>query len=45
VSPRQLDQNEITKILDQAMTWQWHEKVVSEKIDIFEMFYGNLETI
>jgi hypothetical protein len=40
-NPKQLDQDEITKILDQAKAWdpEWHEAMVNSNIDIFEMSY------
>jgi hypothetical protein len=38
-NPKQLDQDEIIEILDQAkaMDPEWHEAMVTAKIDIFEM--------
>jgi hypothetical protein len=38
---KQLDQDEIIEILDQAKTWysEWHEAMVNASIDIFEMSY------
>jgi hypothetical protein len=38
---KQLDQDEIIEILDQAKAWdpEWHEAMVNENIDIFEMTY------
>jgi hypothetical protein len=38
---KQLDQDEIIEILDQAKTWdpEWHEEMVNANIDIFEMSY------
>jgi hypothetical protein len=36
-NPKQLDQDEIIEILDQAKAPEWHEAMVNEKIDIFEM--------
>jgi hypothetical protein len=40
-NPKQLDQDEIIEILDQAKAWdpEWHEAMVNAKIDIFEMSY------
>jgi hypothetical protein len=40
-NPKQLDQDEIIKILDQAKTRdpEWHEAMVNANIDIFEMSY------
>jgi hypothetical protein len=39
--PKQLDQDEIIEILDQAKAWdlEWHEAMVNANIDIFEMSY------
>jgi hypothetical protein len=37
--PKQLDQDEIIEILDQAKAPEWHEAMVNANIDIFEMFY------
>jgi hypothetical protein len=38
---KQLDQDEIIEILDQAKAWdpEWHEAIVNANIDIFEMTY------
>jgi hypothetical protein len=36
---KQLDQDEIIEILDQAKDPQWHEAMVNTNIDIFEMSY------
>jgi hypothetical protein len=38
-NPKQLDQDEIIEILDQAKAWdpEWHEAMVYSNIDIFEM--------
>jgi hypothetical protein len=38
-TPKQLDQDEIIEILDQANAWdpEWHEAMVNANIDIFEM--------
>jgi hypothetical protein len=36
---KQLDQDEIIEILDQAKAPEWHEAMVNENIDIFEMTY------
>jgi hypothetical protein len=38
-NPKQLDQDEIIEILDQAKACnpEWHEAVVNANIDIFEM--------
>jgi hypothetical protein len=41
-NPKQLDQNEIIKILDQAKAPEWHEATVNVNIDIFEMSYEEL---
>jgi hypothetical protein len=40
-NPKQLDQDEIIEILDQAKAWdpEWHEGMVNANIDIFEMSY------
>jgi hypothetical protein len=40
-NPKQLDQDEIIEILDQAKAWdpEWHEAMVKSNIDIFEMTY------
>jgi hypothetical protein len=40
-NPKQFDQDEIIKILDQAKAWdpEWHEAMVNANIDIFEMTY------
>jgi hypothetical protein len=40
-NPKQLDQDEIIEILDQAKAWdpEWHEATVNANIDIFEMSY------
>jgi hypothetical protein len=40
-NPKQLDQDEIIEILDQAKARdpEWHEAMVNENIDIFEMSY------
>jgi hypothetical protein len=39
--PKQLDQDEIIQILDQAKAWdpEWHEVMVNANIDILEMCY------
>jgi hypothetical protein len=36
-NPKQLDQDEIIEILDQAKAPEWHEVTVNENIDIFDM--------
>jgi hypothetical protein len=36
-NPKQLDQDEIIEILDQAKAPVWHEAMVNAIIDIFEM--------
>jgi hypothetical protein len=36
-NPKQLDQDEIIEILDQAKVPEWHEAMVNANIDIFEM--------
>jgi hypothetical protein len=40
-NPKQLDQDEIIEILDQAkaMDPEWHEVMVNANLDIFEMSY------
>jgi hypothetical protein len=38
-NPKQLDQDEIIEILDQAKAPEWHETMVDANIDIFEMTY------
>jgi hypothetical protein len=40
-NPKQLDQDEIIEILDQAKAWntEWHEAMMNANIDIFEMSY------
>jgi hypothetical protein len=40
-TPKQLDQDEIIEILDQAKARdpEWHEAMVNANIDIFEMSY------
>ena len=38
-SPKQLDQDEIIEILDQAKAPEWYEAMATAKIDIFEMSY------
>jgi hypothetical protein len=40
-NPKQVDQDEIIEILDQAkaMDPEWHEAMVNANIDIFEMYY------
>jgi hypothetical protein len=38
-NPKQLDQDEIIEILDQAMAPEWHEAMVNANIDIFEISY------
>jgi hypothetical protein len=40
-NPKQLDQDEIIEILDQAKACnpEWHEVMVNANIDIFEMTY------
>jgi hypothetical protein len=38
-NPKQLDQDEIIEILNQAKAPEWHEAMVNENIDIFEMTY------
>jgi hypothetical protein len=37
--PKQLDQDEMIEILDQAKSPEWHEAMVNARIDIFEMTY------
>jgi hypothetical protein len=36
---KQLDQDNIIEILDQAKAPEWHEAMVNANIDIFEMSY------
>jgi hypothetical protein len=38
-NPKQLDQDEIIEILDQAKALEWYEAMVNANIDIFEMSY------
>jgi hypothetical protein len=38
-NPKQLDQDEIIEILDQAKAPGWHEAMVNANIDIFEISY------
>jgi hypothetical protein len=38
-NPKQLDQDEIIEILDQAKAPEWLEKMVDANIDIYEMNY------
>jgi hypothetical protein len=38
-NPKQLDQDEIIEILDQAKAAEWHEAMVNANIEIFEMSY------
>jgi hypothetical protein len=40
-NPKQLDQDEIIEILDQDKVWdpEWHEAMVNENIEIFEVSY------
>jgi hypothetical protein len=40
-NPKQIDQDEIIEILDQAKAGdpEWHEAMVNANIDIFEMSY------
>jgi hypothetical protein len=38
-NPKQLDQDEIIEILDQAKAPEWHETLVNANIDTFEMSY------
>jgi hypothetical protein len=38
-NPKQLDQDEIIEILDQAKASEWHEEMLNANIDIFEMSY------
>ena len=38
-SPKQLDQDEIIEILDQAKAPEWHEAMVAANIDTFETSY------
>jgi hypothetical protein len=40
--PKQLDQDEIIEILDQAKAPEWHEAMFVATIDIFEMSCENL---
>jgi hypothetical protein len=36
-NPKQLDQDEMIEILDQAKAPEWHEAMVNANIDVFEM--------
>jgi hypothetical protein len=38
-NPKQLDYDKIIEILDQAKAPEWHEAMMNENIDIFEMSY------
>jgi hypothetical protein len=38
-NPKQLDQDEIVEILDQAKLPEWHAAMVAANIDIFPMSY------
>jgi hypothetical protein len=38
-NPKQLDQDEIIEILDQAKALEWHEAMGNAKIDTFEISY------
>jgi hypothetical protein len=38
-NPKQLDQGEIIKLLNQAKAPEWHEAMVNANIEIFEMSY------
>jgi hypothetical protein len=38
-NPKQLDQDEIIEILDQAKAPEWHEAIVNANIDIYEITY------
>jgi hypothetical protein len=38
-NPKQLDQDAIIEILDQAKAPEWQEVMVNANIDIFEMYY------
>jgi hypothetical protein len=40
-NPKQLDQDEIIEILDQAkaLAPEWHEAMINANIDVFEMSY------
>jgi hypothetical protein len=46
-NPKQLDQDEIIEILDQAKTWdhEWHEAMVNVNIDILNYLMKNLFVI
>jgi hypothetical protein len=51
-TPKQLDQDEIIEILDQAKAPEWHEAMVNANIDIIEMsleesvsYFKNLENL
>jgi protein associated with RNAse G/E len=39
-NPKQLDQDEIIEILDQAKAPEWYAAMVAGNIDIFAMYYG-----
>jgi hypothetical protein len=43
-NPKQLDQDEIIEILDQAKDWdpEWHEAMVNANIDFFKCLMTNL---
>jgi hypothetical protein len=41
-NPKQLDQDEITEILDQGKAPEWHEAMVNANIDFFEMSYKKI---
>jgi hypothetical protein len=43
-NPKQLDQDEIIEILDQAKAPQWHAAMVAANIDIFSMNYDESVT-
>jgi hypothetical protein len=37
-NPKQLDQDEIIKILDHAKAPEWHEAMVNANMEIFQLF-------
>jgi hypothetical protein len=46
-NPKQLNQDEIIEILDQAKAWnpEWHEAMVNSNIDTFEMSYEEMKNL
>jgi hypothetical protein len=41
-NPKQLDQDDMIEILDQAKAPEWHEEMVSTNIDILKCLMKNL---